>query len=219
MRPYRPYGYALIAGSVLLLIMGLTHPTGARLLETRESFEHVALTNRFAHGVGIAGLWLLVVGLAGFSRFLGAERPAVTVAFLTFAIATGAGLVAPAIDGFVIPQLADRWFDADEATRITLRQLMQFCVMIASALTRVYLVLGSAAILFYSFDLWRTMSSRGLAWLGAAVTLAGIATTVGGPPMVSVHVLLALVVGLAFWMVWAGMILLRTRPQRRANVL
>ncbi|MBV8210036.1 MAG: hypothetical protein JO133_08225 [Burkholderiaceae bacterium] len=217
MQSNRLYGYALIVGAVLLLTVGATHPTGAKLFESRESFEHVALVDRFAHSAGIAGLWLTVVGFAGFSRFLGAERPTVAVAFITITIATGAGLVAPAIDGFVVPQLGDRWFVADEATRSTLRLLMQYCVMIASALTRVYFVFASAAILLYSSELWRTQNNRGLARLGAFVALAAIATAVGGPSMVSVHELLALVVGQAIWMIWAGTILLKKLSQRAAD--
>jgi hypothetical protein len=209
MRQNAFYGSALIGGSLLLIAMGLTHPTGARLLTTREALEQFTLVDHIAHGLAIAGVCLAMVGLAGFSRFLGTSRPTVAAAFVIFALTASAMLVAPALDGFVVPELAKRWLDADAPTQATLRQLIAFCVTIASALTRLYLIVGAIAILLWSFAAWRVRLSRALPWLGTFVAIAALATTVGGPPMVSVHELLALTLGQALWMVWAGVAMLR----------
>jgi hypothetical protein len=210
MRQHTFYGSALIGGSLLLIAMGLTHPTGARLFTTREALEQFTLIDHVAHGLAIAGVCLAAVGLAGFSRFLGTTRPTVAAALVTFAMTASAMLVAPALDGFVVPQLANRWFDADAQTQAMLRQLVIFCVSIAGVLTRLYMTLGAIAILLWSFAAWRLSVSRVLPWLGAFVAIAGFATTFGGPPMVSVHELLALALGQALWMVWAGVSMLRS---------
>ena len=209
MRENSVYGTALIGGSALLIAMGLIHPTGAQLLASRETFEHVALINYAAHSLAIAGAWLAMVGLGGFSRLLGSARPVVTAAFLGFALTAVAVIVAAGLDGFVVPQLARRWFDADPASRAALRELMRFCVLIASTLTRIYMVLGSAAVLLWSLGVWNARLSRGLPWVGVLVAVAAVAVTIGGPPFVSVHELLALVLCQAAWMIWAGIILIR----------
>ena len=206
---YRLYGYALIAGSLLLVLMGVTHPSGAGFLASREALEYTAAVSRFAHGSAIAGMLLVALGLAGLSRFLDPRKPAVLAAFITFAIVTAMGMVAPTIDGFVIPQLAERWMGAAEPARTTLYQLMAYCVLVASALTRTYLTLCSFAIVLYSCAIWQTKTSRRLPWLGIVVAVVSIAAGVGGPPIVSVHELLALTLGLTAWLVWAGLILLR----------
>jgi hypothetical protein len=198
------YGSALIASSVMLVGMAVTHPAAVPLLASRQAFERFTLVNHLAHGLAIAGVWGSMVGLAGFSRMLGATRPSVTAAFVAFAISAAAILVAAAVDGFVVPQLASRWFDADQATRATLQQLMIFSVSVASALTRVYMTLGSAAILLWSVAAWRTRPAGGLPWLGVLVSIAAVAAAIGGKPIVSVHELLALVVGWTLWMAWAG---------------
>src|SRR6516165_8029312 len=80
MRQNTFYGSALIGGALLLIGMGLTHPTGARLLTTREALEQFTLVDHMAHGLAIAGVCLGLVGLAGFSRFLGTSRPTVAAA-------------------------------------------------------------------------------------------------------------------------------------------
>jgi hypothetical protein len=175
MRPNGLYGSALIASSLLLLAMALTHPAAVPLMASRQAFEEFTLVNHVAHGLAIGGVWLSVVGLAGFSRMLGTTRPSVTAAFIAFAMCAAAILVGAALDGFVVPQLAERWFDADKATRETLRQLMHFCVSVASVLTRIYMTLGSAAILLWSYAVWRARQSRGLPWLGVLVSITAVA--------------------------------------------
>jgi len=190
--------------------MGLTHPTGAGLLASRQAVEGFTLADHAAHALAIGGIWMSVVGLAGFSRMLGATRPSVVAALIAFAMCSVAILFGVTLDGFVVPQLADRWIDADQATRATLQQLMQFCVSVASALTRIYMALGSVAILLWSFAVWRARLSTALPWLGLFVSIAAVATTIGGRPVVSVHELLALVLGWAVWMVWTGIVMLGT---------
>ncbi len=202
------YGCALIISSLLLVAMGVTHPTGAGLLASRQAVEKFTLIDHAAHALAIGGVWLSVVGLAGFSRMLGATRPSVIAAFIAFTMCSVAILFGVTLDGFVVPQLADRWIDANQTTRATLQQLMQFCVSVASALTRVYMTLGSVAILLWSFAVWRARLSSGLPWLGVFVGVAAVALSIGGRPVVSVHELLALVLGWAAWMLWTGVVML-----------
>jgi hypothetical protein len=109
----------------------------------------------------------------------------------------------------VVPKLAAEWANVDSISRGSLGQLIQFCVLLASSLTRIYLLLGAIAISLWSWAIYRDRLSRGLAWIGAVVGIAGIATLFGGPAYVSVHELLALVAGQAVWMVLAGLLMIR----------
>ncbi|MEO8064260.1 MAG: hypothetical protein ABI821_16110 [Pseudomonadota bacterium] len=207
MRQDKIYGLVLIASSVVLLVMGLTHP--GRLPPTREALEHVGLIAAFAHSLAIVGVWLALWGLAGLSRFLGLERPMVVGALLAFVIPAAAVTVAAALDGFATPKLALQALDADDATRHTLHSLIGFCVLVASSLTRIYMLLGAVAIAMWSWVIHEKVLSRGLPVLGAAVALAAVGTTFGGPAYISVHVVLLLVLVQSAWMVWAGLIMIR----------
>jgi len=207
MRQDRTYGGVLIASSLVLLVMSVTHP--GRLPSTREGIEHVAVVAAIAHSLAIIGVWLALWGLAGLSRMLGFERPLVWGALLAFALPAAGITVAAALDGFVTPKLALQALDADDATRATLHSLIGFCVLVASSLTRIYMLLGAVAIALWSWAIRAQGLSRGLPVLGAVVALAAVGTTFGGPAYISVHVLLLLVVVQSTWMVWAGMVMIQ----------
>jgi hypothetical protein len=207
MRQEKTYGLVLIASSVVLLAMGLTHP--GRLPSTREALEHVGLISAIAHTLAIVGVWLALWGLSGMARFLGIERPMVTGALAAFGMAASAVTVAAALDGFAVPRLALQALEADEATRHTMRSLIGFCVLVASSLTRIYMLLGAVAIVMWSWVIREKALSHGLALLGAAVALAAVATIFRGPAYFTVHVVLLLALVQSAWMVWAGVLMIR----------
>jgi hypothetical protein len=191
-----------------LLVMSVVHPTTIPFGD-REALAHVTLVDAAAHSLAIVGTWLLLVGQVGLCRMLGLKRVAVMAALVACALPVAGIVVAAALDGFAIPKLAEQWISADDAARANLKQLIRFCVLVASSLTRIYVLLVATAILLWSWIIQRDRLSRGLPWLGGAVALAGIATLFGGPAYVSVHELLALMVGLSAWMVWAGVLMIR----------
>jgi hypothetical protein len=207
MRQEKTYGLVLIASSLVLLMMGLTHP--GRLPATREALEHVGLVSAFAHSMAIVGVWLALWGLAGLSRTLGFARPMVVGALAAFAIPAPAVTVAATLDGFVIPQLALQALDAGDNVRDAMHSLIGFCVLVASSLTRIYMLLGAVAIAMWSWVIREQRWSGGLPVLGAAVALAAIGTALGGPAYISVHVVLLLAVVQSAWMVWAGVLMIR----------
>jgi len=210
MRQDKTYGLVLIASSLVLLVMGLMHPD--RLPATREALEHTGLIAAIAHSLAIVGVWLTLWGLAGLSRFLGLERPMVTGALAAFVMPAAAVTVAAALDGFAIPKLALQALDAEEATRHTMHSLIGFCVLVASSLTRIYMLLGAVAIAMWSWVIREKQVSRGLPVLGATVALAAVGTAFGGPAYISVHVVLLLVLVQSAWMVWAGVMMIRRPP-------
>jgi hypothetical protein len=205
-REQKIYGRVLIASTLVLLVMSVTHP--GSLPPTRAGLEHVAIVDAFAHSLAIVGVWLASWGLFGLSRSLGFERPMVIGALLAFALSSAGVTVAAALDGFVIPKLALQALDADEPTRATLWSLIRFCVLTASAITRIYMLLVAVAIAMWSWVIRAQGRSRGLPLCGAVVALAAAGTTFGGPAYISVHVLLLAVAVQSVWMVWAGVLMI-----------
>jgi hypothetical protein len=193
--------------------MGMIHPT-AIPLGNSAALARLTFIDGVAHSLAILGIWLVLVGLVGLSRILGLQRVPVLAALVAFALVALAVVVAAALDGFVVPRLAAQWENANSVARDTLKQLILFCVLVASSLTRIYLLLGVIAVGLWSWVIYRDRLSRGLIWIGAVVVCAGIATLFGGPVYVGVHELLALVAGQAVWMILAGMLMIRRGRSR-----
>jgi hypothetical protein len=201
-------GALLITGSMVLLLMGIVHPSNIPFGD-REALAHMAWVDAAAHSLAIIGTWLLLVGQVGLCRMLGLQRMLVVAALVAAALPAAGIEVAAALDGFAIPKIADQWMGADATTRATLQQLIRFCVLTASSLTRIYLLMVAIAILIWSWVVHRDGLSAGLPWVGAVVALAGIATLFGGPAYINVHELLALMAGQSVWMIWAGVLMIR----------
>lgn len=209
MRQEARYGAILIAGSAVLLMMAVVHPSAIPFGD-RAALARMTLVDAVAHSLAILGTWLLLVGQVGLSRMLGMQRTVVMAALVASALPAAGILVAAALDGFVIPKIAEEWMRGDDTAHAGLEQLIRLCVLVASSLTRIYTLLVAVAIMLWSWVIHRDYLSLGLPWVGGVVGLAGIATLVGGPAYVSVHEVLAMMIGQSVWMVWAGVLMIRT---------
>jgi hypothetical protein len=209
LRQEKAYGAILLTGSGVLLVMGVMHPSALPWGDDT-ALARMAVIDAFAHSLAILGTWLVLLGLVGLSRSLGLQRATVMAALLAFALASVAVVVAAALDGFVVPKLAQQWTGADIAAGADLKRLIRFCVLTASSLTRIYLLLGAVAVSLWSWVIYRDRLNDGLPWVGAVVCVAGIATLIGGSAYISAHEVLALVAAQAVWMLLAGLLMFRT---------
>lgn len=171
MRHQAGYGATLISGSAVLLVVGVIHPSAIPFGDSA-ALARIAFIDALAHSLAILGAWLVLVGFVGLSRMLGLQRVTVLAALVALALLASAVVVAAALNGFVVPKLAAEWVEADSIARGSLRQLIQFCALLASSLTRIYLLLGAIAISLWSWVIYRDGLSRGLAWIGAVVGVA-----------------------------------------------
>ena len=208
MRTESAYGTILLSGSAVLLVMGMTHPRSIPW-GNDAALTQLAFIDGFAHSLAIVGTGLTLVGLTGLSRMLGSRRIPVTAALVAFLLASSAVTVAAALDGFALPAIAQQWTDADRVAGDDLKRLVWFCVLAASALTRIYLLLGAVAIALWSWVIGRDRLDAALPWVGAMVCVAGIAMLIGGSPFISAHEVLALVAVQAVWMLLAALLLIR----------
>jgi hypothetical protein len=208
LRHEKAYGAILLSGSAVLLVMGLMHPSAIPWGDD-EALARLAVIDAFAHSLAILGTWLVLLGLVGLSRMLGMERATVMAALVAFAMASVAVVVAAALDGFVVPKLAQQWTEADNAAGGDIKRLIRFCVLTASALTRIYLLLAAVAVSLWSWVIYRDRLNAGLPWIGAMVCVAGVAMLIGGSAYISAHEVLALVAAQTVWMLLAALLMIR----------
>ncbi len=208
MRHEKAYGAILLSGSAVLLVMGLMHPSAIPWGDDT-ALARLAVIDAFAHSLAILGTWLVLLGLVGLSRMLGMERVTVIAALAAFALASVAVVVAAALDGFVVPKLAQQWTAAGNAAGGDIKLIIRFCVLTASSLTRIYLLLGAVAVSLWSWVIYRDRLSDGLPWVGAVVCIAGVAMLMGGSAYTSAHEVLALVAGQTVWMLLVASLMIR----------
>ena len=208
MRKETAYGKILLGGSAVLLVMGVTHPSSIPW-GNDAALDRLATIDGVAHSLAILGTGLTLLGLVGLSRMLGLQRVRVTAALVAFGLACSAVMVAAALDGFALPAIAQQWTEADKIAGDDLKRLVQFCVLAASSLTRIYLLLGAIAIALWSWVIQRDRLDSALPWVGSVVCIAGIAMLIGGSPFISAHEVLALVAAQTVWMLLAALLMIR----------
>lgn len=179
--PYRAAAVAVAAATAAALLALAHHPVGRHVPAAGAGLAHLAALRTQAAAVHGA-LILLYAILAGahalFATVLGATRPAVLVAMAAYA--AGCCLLAGAmlLDGFVTPQLAQRYLGAAEM------QASQVLVTLAAIGVGIQ-VLSKAGLLAISLALC------GFAWALVAATarirgaraLAGLALLAGAPTL------------------------------------
>jgi hypothetical protein len=216
MRKQTAYGAILLSGSAVLLVMGVMHPSAIPWGDDA-ALARLAVIDALAHSLAILGAGLSLLGLVGLSRMLGSHRLPVTAALVAFALASSAVMVAAALDGFALPAVAQQWTEADKIAGDDIKRLVRFCVLTASSLTRIYLLLGSIAIALWSWVIHRDRLDSALPWVGSMACIAGIAMLIGGSPFISAHEVLALVTVQTVWMLLAAVLMIRKRPAPEQN--
>jgi hypothetical protein len=214
MQEQRIYGIALLLSTVGLLATAGLHPTAPLMPDSSATIERFSLMNKVVHGLALGSVWLSLFGVVGLSRSLGFQRPDVIAALTAFAMAAMMITFAAVMDGLVASELARRLIGADDAARQDVVQLMRHCFLIASSLTRFYVVAASAAIALWSVAMLRAGFSRVLPWVGFFTALLGFVGQFSGYLRMNTHDLMLMVVGQGVWIVWTGLVMIRRDQQR-----
>ena len=201
-------GTLLMVGAAVGVVVMVFHPTGHSLLAPGQ-FAHEALVNRLVHGLAIAALPLVFLGLLGLTRRL--ESTDLSVAALViYGFGAISVMCAAVASGFVATEVMEKMLASDGATRDTYHALLTYTGVVNQAFAKVHVVATSAAFMLWGFAIERSRS------LGRAVGIAGIC--IGGVAllaMLSGHLRLdvhgfGIVVALqAVWLIWIGVLLCR----------
>ena len=169
----RQAGALLMTGVLLPLLVLAMHPTGHDL--AHDPHGRMRVVNHLVHGVAIAGMPLLLAGLAGLCAWLRWSVGAI-LAFATYAIASACNLVAATMSGFVAPrQLSDGEPD-DAALR-----LLRYTHDINQAFAVLAVVATGVAFVAWSWALHRHVPRKtGLAALGALIGFSLVAGVLSG---------------------------------------
>lgn len=208
MKQDRISGIALIVGSLGLITTMAAHPTGSQIMADPKGAEHVLAISVFVHSLAIASLPVLVFGFLGFSQRLGFNNPLVSFSFINYAFACIAAMCAAVVNGFVVTYLFREFFEADEATRVTMRLLFDYSHWLNATFTKIFIAASSVAVLLWSIALIKkSLLAKIAAVIGIILGIVGIAMIIIGVG-INVHSFGLFIFGQAAWTILIGVLMI-----------
>lgn len=199
---------ALILGSLAgLMTMGL-HPTGREVADGLAAGGGASL-NQFAHSLGLIGQPLLLAGTLALTVRLATQRDTAIAAFILFAWASAAVMMATVASGFIATDVI-REGASHHAAPGSVESALHYTRLLNQAFAMVYVAFSALAILLWSWAMLRSaVFPRSLGIYGCIVGAACLAGTLSGRLSLDIHGFGLVVVSQSVWYVWSALILRR----------
>jgi hypothetical protein len=207
----RVSGWALIAGSLVVVVTLILHPTERGLFDPAQ-VESVTRTMIAVHSLALVSLPLLFLGSYGLLRRVSSNSWLGAAGLVIYGFALAAMMNALVIDGLVTPGLARAIVNATPDKVVGWKIAFNHNVLLDQAFMSVFLVASSAAIGLWSLAIVRRGAlARALGifgcLLGAGTIIGQFTGWLGQYP----HIFAMVLVGQAIWFFSAGVQLCRHR--------
>ncbi len=208
----RSAAYAMIAGSAAGLVTMTLHPTGHDVV--RNASEGASnMLNTSVHLLAIVAQPMVLAGTLGLTVRLTTRRDLAFGAFIFFALASFAVVLAALASGFIAPAVLEGMNNATESRREGMLGALGYTGILNQAFAKLYVVFAGAAILLWSVAIVKGREmSRWLGAYGIALGLGLVAVIALGIVRLDIHGFGAVAILVGAWMVWAAINLLRS-PQ------
>ena len=211
-------GWALIAGSVGILVTLVLHPNERGLCDSAQ-VESVARMTIVVHSIALFALPFLFIGGLGISRRIGWDSPAAVAALVFFGFALAAMMNAIVIDGLVTPGLARAMVKAGSDQAAAWKVALNHNGLLDGAFMNVFLLASSLAIALWSVAIVRTGAvARVIGILGFLLSAGTIIALVTGLLGRNLHLFLLVLVGQAIWFLSNGVQLCRSNETEPSHI-
>jgi hypothetical protein len=194
-------GWALIAGSVGILVTLVLHPNERGLFDPTQ-VESVARMTIVVHSIALFALPFLFIGGLGISQRIGWDSSGAVAALIFFGFALVAMMNAIVIDGLVTPGLARAMVKAGSDQAAAWKVALSHNGLLDGAFMNVFLMASSLAIALWSAAMAR--SARGIAIFGCLIAVATIASQVTGLLSQHPHLFFLVLIAQVIWLVING---------------
>lgn len=205
----RSAAVALVTCSIAGLVVMALHPTGGEVSREASAGGAMALVQG-VHWLAIVAQPLLLAGTLAITMRLRVRRDAAVAAYIFFAVASAAILIAAAASGLVSPGVLRGMHDSGAGVTMSMENALHYTFLLNQAFARIYVVLGAIAIALWS---WAILGGRELPRaLGFYGLLFGAALVVGlasGQLTLGIHGFGLVILGQGVWMTWAAVVLWR----------
>ncbi len=172
----------------------------------------IGAVDRIVHGAMIALMAALLFGFGVFSVRRGFDKQTVLGGVTAYAIGVGAMFGAALINGFLVPDVAERYAAASPDGIMFAARVLSICALANHVLAKFGVVAMSIAILLWSVDLARMPGVlRATGALGLAAAVSSTAVLVFGGPALTVQTFSAIVICQAVWYFAVAALLVRGR--------
>jgi hypothetical protein len=203
-------GYALILGSILLIVTMVLHPTGG-------SFEHLLKIMTVivtAHTIAILSIPITLLGFWGFHKSFTKAWGLSTLAFITLSIGLLSGLIAGTLNGLVLPLYINQYRDATPETIAAIMPILKYNGALNHAFDYIFIGFISLAILMWSVAILLTKTYvLWLAYLGIALNLCVLIGLMIDFNFVNLQGFRGFIFGLVGWIVAAGYLLIKAKNE------
>lgn len=202
---------AIVAGCLSgLVTMGL-HPTGNEIAADVGGGGQ-ALLNRFVHSLALLGQPLVLMGTLALTLRFTTHRALAVGAYILFAWASVAVMMATAASGFIATELIEARARETGAALDAINSALSYTFRVNGAFSNIFIVFSFLAILIWSVAMIRErMFSRALAFFGIISGTGFLVAILTGNLGHNIHSFGSVVLAQAIWLIWAA-ILLRRMP-------
>jgi hypothetical protein len=203
-------GVLLIVGAAAgVVVMGL-HPTAHGLMSP-ESGSHLAQLNVVVHGLALATVPMILLGLLALSRRLAPSDLAIA-ALVVYAWGCVAVMSAAVASGFVSPRVIAR-MAATDGSRMP-DEFLLYTGFLNQGFAKVDVVATSVGILLFSAAILRGgRLSRPVGAFGAAVMTAILLLFFVGHLRLDVHGFGMVIFAQSAWLIWVGVLMCRVNRE------
>ena len=200
-------GTLLIAGSLLGVLVMILHPTAHGMLSP-ETAHRVARLGIMVHGVALAAVPMLFLGLIGVSRRLG-PSDLTTAALVVWGFGGAAVMSAAVASGFVAPPIIQHILSEGESSDVY-HALLGYTGLVNQGFAKVNVVASAVAVVLWSAAIFR--SRRFAPATGVAGVVVGAGILLGffsGHLRLDVHGFGIVTFVQSAWLIWLGILLCR----------
>jgi hypothetical protein len=173
--------------------------------------------NLIVHAIAIATAPLLTFGFYAFTRAIGFERPAASLAFFCYAFGAVTVMLAATMSGLVAPRLIEAMREAPAGDQSLFHGLLRLEWYLNQSFATLHVALFSAAIFLWAIA-WpgKSIFAGMLRLLGLAVGAGISAWLLSGTLVLNVHGMGAVVLAQSTWIILAAIGLLTLGPDSDA---
>jgi len=206
MRREAASGILLVAGSLAGVLVMLLHPTSHHLLSGEKTAQAAAL-NTMVHGLALAAVPAVFLGLLGLARRLG-PSDLTTAALVVYGFGAVAVISAAVASGFVATPVAERTLAAEGSAREIYHGLLWYTGRLNQGFAQVHVVASSVAILLWAVAILKSgRMSRATGVAGAVVGAGVLLAFLSGRLRLDVHGFGIVTFAQSAWMAWLGALL------------
>lgn len=203
------YGWAIITGSILMIITMALHPAGG-------SISHIlqyALFIKGTHALAIFSIPVLVYGFYGFTVYLKRHSPIAVPAFIIFSFGMIAAVFAAALNGIVLPIFLERMNEIAESKNLFTNTFITYNTTLNNVFD--YIFIACTCLSSFGWSASVVITGKLPKWLGYSGLVLSITVTllfIFGMNLISLTGFSILIFCYAIWTIAAGTMLLRRKP-------